>query len=88
MIPSMISYIIYIFEEDVDLKFVKPNWVQSVSISATKTASLSILCIEGHEVSILTGGYGLCEICLDKIEGYSDLYKAPKGYTTPGDEYE
>ena len=45
-------------------------------------------CIQGHDVSILTGGYGLCEICLDEIEGYSDLYKAPKGYTTPGDEYE
>lgn len=35
-------------------------------------------CIEGHEVEILTNGYGLCAVCLANIQGYSDLYTAPK----------
>tara|TARA_B100001057_G_C22185815_1_gene695042 strand:+ start:58 stop:252 length:195 start_codon:yes stop_codon:yes gene_type:complete len=41
-------------------------------------------CIAGHDVVILTGGYGLCETCLNEIEGYSDLYLPPKGYNQPG----
>tara|TARA_B100000886_G_scaffold165161_1_gene112675 strand:+ start:808 stop:1005 length:198 start_codon:yes stop_codon:yes gene_type:complete len=45
-------------------------------------------CIQGHELEILSGGYGLCEQCLHEIQGYSDLYIPPKGYVTPGDEYE
>ena len=41
-------------------------------------------CIEGHEVKMLTGGYGLCETCLHEIQGYSSLYIPPKGFATPG----
>ena len=44
-------------------------------------------CVNGHDVSILTGGYGYCAECGYEIEGYSTLYLPPKGYVMPGDEY-
>ena len=60
---------------------------KGVTLELTEWNGETGKCVNGHDVSILTGGYGLCESCLHEIEGYSTLYLPPKGYTMPGDEY-
>ena len=60
---------------------------KGVTLELTEWNGETGKCVNGHDASILTGGYGLCESCLHEIEGYSTLYLPPKGHTMPGDEY-
>ena len=60
---------------------------KGVTLELTEWNGETGKCVNGHDVSILTGGYGYCAECGYEIEGYSTLYLPPKGHTMPGDEY-